>query len=238
MDMKPKEKSVYDIFSYVTQVIDGKIKHLDPGEETKEYQKKFEKFRKIWEMESPDLWEIFKQKRKIIEEENFNKTSEKTDKKSEVGSEKRGEAGSVPRTYSMGAQPPSLNQPLDGRTNNSILFLTNEKYEDEYFAHLSNVETDDEQENYANKDFFDTEKVLEKYKKQKHLEICHTDEQIDNLQEIKYTYSSDDENTYSPDDENTYKQKSFNTSNVTLSWRQEPQSGCEMCGISKQIILS
>ncbi|KAG5862545.1 hypothetical protein JTB14_003879 [Gonioctena quinquepunctata] len=32
------------------------------------------------------------------------------------GSKKGGEAGSVPRTYSMGAQPPSLNQPLDRKT--------------------------------------------------------------------------------------------------------------------------
>ncbi|KAG5876766.1 hypothetical protein JTB14_001242 [Gonioctena quinquepunctata] len=38
---------------------------------------------------------------------------EEIHRKSEEGSEKRGEAGLVPRTYSMGAQPPPLEQLLD-----------------------------------------------------------------------------------------------------------------------------
>ncbi|KAG5897985.1 hypothetical protein JTB14_007930 [Gonioctena quinquepunctata] len=54
--------------------------------------------------------------------EGKNEITGKTNIISEEGSEKGGEAGSVPRTYSMGAQPPSLNQSSDGKTNNSILF--------------------------------------------------------------------------------------------------------------------
>ncbi|KAG5870832.1 hypothetical protein JTB14_033005 [Gonioctena quinquepunctata] len=50
------------------------------------------------------------------------------------GSEKGGEAGLVPRTYSMGAQPPSSNQPLTGTTK--------EKYEDKYLSSDSNLPDD------------------------------------------------------------------------------------------------
>ncbi|KAG5864850.1 hypothetical protein JTB14_036286 [Gonioctena quinquepunctata] len=50
------------------------------------------------------------------------------------GSKKGGEAGLVPRTYSMGAQPPSSNQPLTGTTK--------EKYEDKYLSSDSNLPED------------------------------------------------------------------------------------------------
>ncbi|KAG5864675.1 hypothetical protein JTB14_014375 [Gonioctena quinquepunctata] len=48
------------------------------------------------------------------------------------GSKKGGEAGSVPRTYSMGAQPPFLNQPLDVKTN--IISAGN------YWAEMSQID--------------------------------------------------------------------------------------------------
>ncbi|KAG5880743.1 hypothetical protein JTB14_025507 [Gonioctena quinquepunctata] len=50
-----------------------------------------------------------------------------------------GEAGSVPRIYSMGAQPPSLNQPPQQKEKENY-----EKYEDEYFQHLSESSEDEE----------------------------------------------------------------------------------------------
>ncbi|KAG5892214.1 hypothetical protein JTB14_034765 [Gonioctena quinquepunctata] len=58
------------------------------------------------------------------------------------GSKKGGEAGLVPRTYSMGAQPPSLNQPLDGKINKSKTFTINEKNEDEYLSTESDLPED------------------------------------------------------------------------------------------------
>ncbi|KAG5882842.1 hypothetical protein JTB14_022353 [Gonioctena quinquepunctata] len=137
----------------------------------------------------------------IVEDGNFdnklegkNEITGKTNIISEEGSEKGGEAGSVPRTYSMGAQPPSLNQPFDGKTNNSILFSEYEKYEDEYFAHLS-AETDNEQEFYIAKFSRDYEKILEEHRKNKARcpEICQSDESKDTTKEhTEYSSSSED----------------------------------------------
>ncbi|KAG5880744.1 hypothetical protein JTB14_025508 [Gonioctena quinquepunctata] len=62
----------------------------------------------------------------------------------EEGSRKGGEAGSVPRTYSMGAQPPSSNQPLDRKTKTDPMQNPTppmggnigKEYEDDYFTPL------------------------------------------------------------------------------------------------------
>ncbi|KAG5862438.1 hypothetical protein JTB14_022003 [Gonioctena quinquepunctata] len=124
------------------------------------------------------------------------------------GSKKGGEAGLVPRTYSMGAQPPSSNQPLDGKTNKNITLTTDgknkdeylssdsiltedyfrkrtkqdqdiknqsknprkevnsEKFEDEYFMHLSNSENEEEIEQLS-EEFRKTEKTLGQIAQQK-----------------------------------------------------------------------
>ncbi|KAG5890275.1 hypothetical protein JTB14_014918 [Gonioctena quinquepunctata] len=152
-------------------------------------------------VQEPPMYPRLRRTSKIIaDDRNFHKKNEITGKTniiSEEGSEKGGEAGSVPRTYSMGAQPPSLNQPFDGKTNNSILFPEYEKFEDEYFAHLS-AETDNEQEFYIAKFSRDYEKILEEHRKNKARcpEICQSDELKDTTKEhTEYSSSSEDGNT-------------------------------------------
>ncbi|KAG5870472.1 hypothetical protein JTB14_004555 [Gonioctena quinquepunctata] len=147
------------VIHYFPEVIAGKIKYFEYGNETKEYRKEFDAISEIWKNTNPVQWETYKQNRKIIEDGNFNKTPGKLDIISEVGSKKEGEAGLVPRTYSMGAQPPSLNQPLDEIDTNM------EKHEDEYFAHLSNAESDEEYENIKTNEYLEAEKTLENIRK-------------------------------------------------------------------------
>ncbi|KAG5858300.1 hypothetical protein JTB14_021285 [Gonioctena quinquepunctata] len=155
------------------------------------------------EKEYPLEWKTYKQKMNIIEDGNYNIMPREIVKKSGEGSEKGGEAGLVPRTYSMGAQPPSLSQPLDGITNttneksedeylssdnnpsegyyrkrtkldqeiknqskNPRKEVNTEKYEDEYFTHLSNSECEEEIEQ-CTENYRITEKILGQITQQK-----------------------------------------------------------------------
>ncbi|KAG5900459.1 hypothetical protein JTB14_029345 [Gonioctena quinquepunctata] len=87
----------------------------------------------------------------------------------------------------MGAQPPSSHQPLDRKTKTDPMEIPTplvggnigKEYEDDYFAHLSNPESDDEMEN-SSENFRKTEETLEQIFRQKnssepkHTEIIET----------------------------------------------------------------
>ncbi|KAG5868175.1 hypothetical protein JTB14_004506 [Gonioctena quinquepunctata] len=120
------------VMNYITEVISGKMKHFEYDEE-KEYRYPFKKISEIWKNTNKKDWEIYEYNRKLIKDGTY-KIPEKMDTITEEGSEKRGEAGSVPRTYSMGAQPPPSNLPPQQKEKENY-----EKYEDEYFQHHSEI---------------------------------------------------------------------------------------------------
>ncbi|KAG5861126.1 hypothetical protein JTB14_015684 [Gonioctena quinquepunctata] len=124
------------VIDYIKEVISGKIKHFEYGDE-KEYRTEFKEISKISKSTNIKDWEIYEYDRKAIKDGTY-KIPGKMDTIPEEGSEKGGEAGLVPRTYSMGAQPPPSNQPLDKKCQNL------EEHKGNYFYNLSNAESDNE----------------------------------------------------------------------------------------------
>ncbi|KAG5892503.1 hypothetical protein JTB14_034502 [Gonioctena quinquepunctata] len=108
-----KTKEINDIIAYITDIIIGEETFDNHNEKIyANYIAEYTVISEIWADKCPEQWEVYKQNRKIFEE-NFRKKPKQIDKEVEVDSRKGGEAGLVPRTYSMGAQPPPSNLPLD-----------------------------------------------------------------------------------------------------------------------------
>ncbi|KAG5866846.1 hypothetical protein JTB14_005295 [Gonioctena quinquepunctata] len=85
---------------YIRDIIEGKQETFDKDEECihNEYFTEYAVACEIYEKEFPDLWRKYRENSKILgKKKKFRKKK---------GTEKGGEAGLVPRTYSMGAQPP------------------------------------------------------------------------------------------------------------------------------------
>ncbi|KAG5869862.1 hypothetical protein JTB14_005389 [Gonioctena quinquepunctata] len=109
-----KFTKLYELVEYIRNIIQGKQEIFDKNEEMI-YNERFAEYTAvcaIYEKISPDLWGKYIKNRKILRK-NYMKKPKQTNIMTEEGTEKGGEAGSVPRTYSMGAQPPPSNLPLN-----------------------------------------------------------------------------------------------------------------------------
>ncbi|KAG5899611.1 hypothetical protein JTB14_037273 [Gonioctena quinquepunctata] len=114
-----KSKEINEIIRYIANIIMGERELFDNHYEKiyANYIAEYIVISGIWADREPDQWKRYNQNRKIFEE-NLRKKPEEINETSEEGSKKGGEAGSVPRTYSMGAQPPPLDLPLDKESIN------------------------------------------------------------------------------------------------------------------------
>ncbi|KAG5888852.1 hypothetical protein JTB14_037690 [Gonioctena quinquepunctata] len=119
-----KNKELDYIIFYISKIIIGDRETFDNHSDNiySNYTAEYIVISKIWADKDPAHWKIYNHNRRIYErynqnreifEANFGKQSKQIDKKLGGASAKGGEAGSVPRTYSMGAQPPPLKLPLD-----------------------------------------------------------------------------------------------------------------------------
>ncbi|KAG5897711.1 hypothetical protein JTB14_007549 [Gonioctena quinquepunctata] len=119
-----KNEELDYIIVYIGNIIIGDRETFDKHSENiySNYIAEYIVISKIWANKDPAHWKIYNHNRRIYErynqnrkifEANFGKQSKQIDKKLGGASAKGGEAGSVPRTYSMGAQPPPLKLPLD-----------------------------------------------------------------------------------------------------------------------------
>ncbi|KAG5864851.1 hypothetical protein JTB14_036287 [Gonioctena quinquepunctata] len=121
-------------------------------------------------------------KDKPKQDTNYGKSyKEKYEALSEEGSDQGEAAGLVPRTYSMGAQPPPPGQPpvvsiekikqgkppetekpdKEEMETNSFSSSYQDKNEDEYFEHLSNAESDEENDIIESEEYRKTNKIIE-----------------------------------------------------------------------------